>query len=140
MPLCIRWPNVAISLTLAFALMAGLGACASGPNFANLEARVVSDEPLDLPPDAELSVRLTDMSQTGANLIAEASYVRLGNGPIPVMLRYDAEAIDEGDTYVLRADIRTDDRLLYTTTDPVPVLTGDAPDNDVTLAVERVER
>ncbi|GHB06291.1 YbaY family lipoprotein [Modicisalibacter luteus] len=139
MPFRVRRFTFVIALTLAFALMAGLGACASGPNFSTLEARVVSDVPLDLPPDAELSVRLENVSQAGANLVAEASYVRLGDGPIPVMVHYDAGAIDENDAYVLRADIRADDRLLYTTTDPVPVLTGDAPDSNVSLRVEHID-
>jgi putative lipoprotein len=139
MPFRDRWLTFVMPLVLAFVLLIGLGACASGPSFSTLEARVVSEAPLDLPPDAELSVQLENISQAGANLVAEARYVRLGDSPIPVMVHYDAGAIDEGDAYVLRADIRADNRLLYTTTDPVPVLTGEAPDNNVTLPVERAD-
>lgn len=127
-------------LTLAVVLAVSLSACASGPRLATLEAQVISDSRLALPPDAELSVQLENASQVGANLVAEANYVRLGDGPIPVMLRYDAEAIDQGDIYVLRADIRSGGRLLYTTPDAVPVLTGDAPDSNVSIAIERVDR
>ncbi|TDX27583.1 putative lipoprotein [Modicisalibacter xianhensis] len=127
-------------LTLAVVLAAIFSACASGPRLATLEAQVIPDSRLALPPDAELSVQLENASQVGANLVAEANFVRLGDGPIPVMLRYDAEAIDQDDIYVLRADIRSDGRLLYTTPEPVPVLTGDAPDSNVSIAIERVDR
>ncbi|SFI08532.1 YbaY family lipoprotein [Modicisalibacter xianhensis] len=127
-------------LTLAVVLAVILSACASGPRLATLDAQVVSDSLLTLPPDAELSVQLENASQVGANLVAEANYVRLGDGPIPVILRYDAEAIDQGNIYLLRADIRSGGRLLYTTPEPVPVLTGDAPDSDISIAIERVDR
>lgn len=126
--------------TVALLAALSLSACMTGPRFANLEAQVVPDEPLDLPPNAQLSVRLEDMSSSGASLIAEANYIRLGRGPIPVMLRYDAKAIDEDDSYVLRADIRADGKLVYTSPEPVPVLTGDAPMTDVSVPVERIAR
>ncbi|MEC9481735.1 MAG: YbaY family lipoprotein [Halomonas sp.] len=121
------------------ALTLGLTACVTGPRFANLDARVVADEPMTLPPDAELNVRLEE-ADSQDDLIAEASYIRLGSGPIPVTLRYDAKAIDEDSEYVLRAEIRGEDGLLYATPEPVPVLTGEAPQADVTLPVERIDR
>lgn len=120
-------------------LASGLTACVTGPRFANLDAQVMADAPLTLPPDAELNVRLEEAGSQN-DLIAESRYISLGRGPIPVMLRYDAKAIDEDDEYVLRAEILADDRLLYTTPEPVSVLTGGAPESNVTLPVERVDR
>ncbi|MBZ9559222.1 MULTISPECIES: YbaY family lipoprotein [unclassified Modicisalibacter] len=113
------------SWLVAAILLLALGACALTPDFANLEARIVSDKPLELPRNAELTVTLRDADANSAT-VAEATYTRLGSGPIPVVLRYDDNAIEGGRRYVLTAAIRTDGRLLYTSPKPVPVLTGDA--------------
>ncbi|WP_163648206.1 YbaY family lipoprotein [Modicisalibacter sp. 'Wilcox'] len=107
------------------AVLLALTACALTPRFANLEARIVSDQPLALPRNAELTVTLREAGAKAAT-VAEATYTRLGGGPIPVVLRYDDNAIEGGRRYVLSAAIRADGRLLYTSPKPVPVLTGDA--------------
>jgi len=107
------------------AVLLALTACALTPRFANLEARIVSDRPLALPRNAELTVTLRT-TDAKAGTVAEATYTRLGSGPIPVVLRYDDNAIEGGQRYVLSAAIRADGRLLYTSPRPVPVLTGEA--------------
>lgn len=131
--------RLAPAMLLALVL-AGLSACANGPRFASLGATVVPAAPLDLPPDAELIVRLEDVTRPGANVVAEGTYTRLGRGPIPVMLRYDANAIDDEHAYALRAEIRVDGKLTHTNADEVAVLTGDAPDNHVSVPIEATGR
>ena len=128
-----------LRLSFVTGCLLALGACVTGPRFANLDALVVPTEPLDLPPNAELTVRLEDVTR-GSDVIAESTYTRLGRGPIPVMLRYDAKAIDDDRLYVLRADIRADKTLTHRNAEAVPVLTGKAPRDDVRVPIERVNR
>lgn len=124
-----------VLLILALLILSG---CMTGPRFANLDARVVPAEPLELAPNAELTVRLVDVTRSDADVLAESTYTRLGRGPIPVMLRYDAKAIDQGRAYALRAEIRVDKQLTHANREEVPVLTGNAPSDDVDVPVERV--
>ncbi|WP_189471187.1 YbaY family lipoprotein [Litchfieldella qijiaojingensis] len=116
------------------AMLVLLGACASGPRFATLDARVVPTTPLELPADAELRVTLEDVSQ--ATVIAESIYTRLDAGPYDVALRYDANAIDDDHAYVLRAQVRADGRSTHVSPEPVPVLTGDVPPGVIEIPLE----
>ncbi|MFC3284105.1 YbaY family lipoprotein [Litchfieldella rifensis] len=117
-----------------------LGACASGPRFATLDARVVPEAPLEVPEDAVLRVTLADISQANADIIAESTYTRLGSGPLTVALRYDANAIDTDRAYGLRAEIRVAGRLTHASPEPVPVLTGDAPSDKAEVPLEATRR
>ncbi|GAA5171981.1 MULTISPECIES: YbaY family lipoprotein [Halomonadaceae] len=134
-----RHPGLPRPLRLALALLVllALGGCALTPRLANLEARVVADAPLELPRNAELSVTLREGSASGG-VIATGNYTRLGRGPIPVILRYDANAVGAGGDYRLRAEIRADGRLLYASPEPVAVLTGNAATGPVEVPVEPV--
>ncbi|GAB2786047.1 hypothetical protein GCM10027040_10160 [Halomonas shantousis] len=134
-PLTRRW-----RLALLLLLPLSLSACVTGPRFANLEARIVPPEALDLPADAELTVRLERLTRSGPEPIAEGHYIRLGQGPIPVTLRYDDNAIDSGRTYGLEAEIRHAGQRLYATDKPVPVFTGAAPPGEISVPVEPVNR
>lgn len=122
-----RHPGLPRPLRLALALFALLilGACALTPRFANLEARITADAPLELPRNAELDVTFREGSINGG-VIAEATYTRLGNGPIPVVLRYDTNAVTADHDYLLSAAIHADGRLLYASPKPVAAFT-DAP-------------
>ncbi|WP_168380905.1 YbaY family lipoprotein [Modicisalibacter radicis] len=132
-----RHPGLQQPLRLALALfvLLALGACALTPRFANLEARVSADESFDLPRNAELNVTLREGSASGG-VIAEGNYTRLGAGPIPIVLRYDANAVTAGRDYVLRAEIRADGRLLYASPEPVVVLADDTAAGPVEVTVE----
>lgn len=131
-----RFSLIAVLLMLA----AGLSGCMSGPRLASLNATVVPAAPLDLPPDSQLTVRLEDVSRAdaGADVIAESTYTRLGQGPIPVVLRYTTNAIDPERSYALRAQISVDGELTHTSTSQVAVLTGDAPGDGVVIPIEGV--
>ena len=129
-------------LVVLLLMLLGLSACMSGPRLASLNAEVVPAEPLDLPPDAQLTVHLEDVSRAdaGADVIAESTYTRLGRGPVPVVLRYTTDAIDPERSYALRAQISVDGEPTHTSTSQVAVLTGDAPSNDVVIPIEDVRR
>ena len=117
------------TLSLSGLLLAtlGLGGCMTGPDFTQLEARVVPQQAFTAPPDAMLEVRLVDVSHADAEagLIASTRYGGLREGPFPVRLQYDRNAIEEGHRYALQADVRSEGRLYWINDSAVPVL-GDA--------------
>jgi len=135
-----RHPGLQQPLRLALALLVllALGGCALSPRFANLEARISADAPFELPRNAELNLTLREGSASGG-VIAEGNYTRLSRGPIPVVLRYDANAVTAGRDYLLRAEIRADGRLLYASPEPVAVLTDDTAAGSVKVPVEPVD-
>jgi len=83
-----------------------------------------------LPTNAVISVRLIDVSRadTAASVIAEDRIDAGGKqAPISFDLAYDRSKIQERTRYVIRAEIRDGDRLLYTTDTSYPVITQGNP-------------
>jgi uncharacterized lipoprotein YbaY/heat shock protein HslJ len=83
-----------------------------------------------LPPNARLRVQLLDVSRADApaTVIGEQSYVTNGQQvPLPYAIGYDPAQIEERFTYVVRAEIFIDDRLAFTSTTTIPVLTRGNP-------------
>ncbi|WP_355660733.1 hypothetical protein [Halomonas salifodinae] len=115
------------ALLLGAALLAG---CAGTPEFRTLDARVVSETPLAVGPDAELRVSL----EGEGGVIAETRQQRLGSPPIPVRLSYDARALDGA---ALHAEIREAGRLRYRQLEPQPVAPGIS--EPITLTLESVD-
>jgi putative lipoprotein len=109
---------------------AALG-CASGPDGASgsADSLAVSGEVfylarIALPPDAVLTVRLEDVSRADApaRLVTEVQSELKGRQvPIPFALRYPKSALDDRGVYHVRAAIRSGDRLLFTSTEAIPV-------------------
>lgn len=118
------------ALLLGMALLAG---CAGTPEFRTLEARVVSQTPLRLGPEAELRVSL---EREDGGVIAETRQRRLGDAPIPVRLSYDARSLAQGDA-ALHAEIREAGRLRYRQTEPRPFAPGMG--EPVTLTLESLD-
>ncbi len=118
------------ALLLGAALLAG---CAGTPEFRTLEARVVGVAPLTVGPDAELRVSL---EREDGGVIAETRQRRLGGGPIPVRLSYDARSLDQGEA-ALHAEIREAGRLRYRQAEPRPIAPGMA--EPVTLRLESLD-
>src|SRR5436190_554857 len=79
-----------------------------------------------LPANAVISVRLIDVSRadTAASVIAE-DRIDAGGKQVPISfdLAYERSKIQERTRYVIRAEIRDGDRLLYTTDMSYPVIT-----------------
>jgi copper homeostasis protein (lipoprotein) len=92
-----------------------------------------------VPPGAELTVVLRDVSSADASAEVLAATTRAINGapPYPFVLRYDAAVIDAGHTYTVRARVTLGDRLLMTTDTVAPVITRGAL-REVTLVMHRV--
>lgn len=84
-----------------------------------------------LPPDAELTVRLEDVSRADAAsvTIAEQVITNLGQSPIRFEIAYDPADIDERFDYAILARITQGDRLLFINDTVYGVLTRGYPDS-----------
>ncbi|WP_088743630.1 YbaY family lipoprotein [Cobetia sp. QF-1] len=118
----------AVTLTALLVGVLGLSGCMTGPDFTQLEARVVPQKTFSAPADAQLEVRLVDVSKADApaGLIASTRYGGLRQGPFPVSLQYDRNAIEEGHRYALQADVRSEGQLYWINDTAVPVLGADS--------------
>jgi len=100
---------------------------ASG-NTSQVAGTLMYRERIALPPGAVALVQLVDTSQadTFSYAIAYQEIEDPGSPPIPFALDYDPSKIDERKQYGVRATIRYDDRLLFTSDTHYPVLTRGA--------------
>ena len=94
-----------------------------------------------LPPTAVIEVVLQDVSKMDAPAETISSQRIEANGkqvPFPYELKYDPAQIDQKNTYAVRATIKDGDKLLFTSTTHMPVITNGAPTSDVEIIVEPV--
>jgi putative lipoprotein len=126
----------------AFAALALVipGACAgSGPSarndalpaaaaLAEIEGSATFRERMALPPGAEFEAVLQDVSRADAPAM-EIARTSIQNAPMPPIrftIPYDAARIEPSHTYAVRAVIRVDGRLWFTSDTHHPVLTRGA--------------
>jgi uncharacterized lipoprotein YbaY/membrane-bound inhibitor of C-type lysozyme/heat shock protein HslJ len=130
-------------------LAAGLAGCASSPPpsavalaDATLSGTVTYLPRIALPPDAEVTVRLLDVSLADApsTPLAEATIALAGRQvPVPFALTYAPDQIEPRRRYVVRAEIRDGAGALRWATDTaIPVLTQGGPSDDVEVRVVQV--
>jgi len=94
--------------------------------------------PTPLPPNAVISVRLLDASREdiASAVIAEDRISAEGKQvPIAYDLAYDPNKIQQRNRYVVRAEIRDGERLLFTTDTSYPVITQGNPTTGVEVVV-----
>ena len=108
--------------------------CAGSSHMAKESASVTGTvayrERMALPPDADVHVQLLDVSRqdVAAPVVAETTVAPAGRQvPLPFALRYDPAGIEANGSYAVRAAIRSEGRLLFTTTTAAPVLTRGSP-------------
>jgi uncharacterized lipoprotein YbaY len=108
---------------------------------AKLTGVVVYRERMALPKEAVITVRLLDVSKMDAPAAVLANQVITPESqvPIPFTLEYEAAEIDARMTYAVDAEIRVGDRLLFRSTERYPVLTREAPKDDVEITVQRMK-
>ena len=94
-----------------------------------------------MPPDATIIVKLVDVSRADAPavVLAEQEIVPEGNVPVAFELEYDAGRIDERLACAIQARIESGGELMFTTAEMIPVITRDAPTEDVQVLVRRVQ-
>lgn len=123
-------------LQLVFSPMANEEEAATG----TVTAEVTYRERMALPDNAEITVELQDISLADAPAVVIASETRTADGaqvPFTFELSYDPAEILENHRYAVRAEVRVDGELLFTTDQIYPVITMDNP-NDVTIVMIRV--
>jgi putative lipoprotein len=98
-------------------------------------------ERIALLPGSELNIKLLDVSvaDAAADVLAELNMPDPGQVPINFQLPYDPALIDERMSYTVRAEIRIDGRLVFTTDTAHPVLTRGAGKN-VAIKMVKVAR
>jgi len=103
---------------------------------AKIEGAVVYRERMALPPGAEVEVVLEDVSRADAPATILATFTLKAEKapPYPFSIDYDASQIDSRMTYALRATIRVDGKMMFTTMDYTDPFSG----NPVEVLVKRV--
>lgn len=101
---------------------------------------VLYRERIALPPQAQITAQLQDISLADAPAVVLATEtITAEDGSVPFVfeLAYDPNLIQESNTYAVRAEIRLDGDLLFTTDTIHPVITHDNPD-EATIVLVRV--
>jgi uncharacterized lipoprotein YbaY len=118
-------------MSVAAFAVASLGCSASEETSkATVTGTVTYLQSITLPADAEVHVRLEDISlqDAPAGLIAEKSFnVRGKESPIPFAIEYDPGLIEESHAYSIRAEILVGGERKFMSTQSYPVLTREAP-------------
>jgi putative lipoprotein len=111
-------------------IMLTLGACTGSSGTTQTEITEVSGtityrERMALTADAEVDIKLLDVSLADASSVELASTVITNPGQVPISfkLEFNPAEIEERKTYVIRADIRDRGRRMFTTDTSYPVLT-----------------
>lgn len=96
-------------------------------------------ERIALPPSAAIEIKLQDVSlqDAPAKTVAETVFAAEGKQvPIPFQLSYNPADINMAHTYLVRANINVDGKLMFTSTTAYPVLTQGAPSH-VTMMLQQ---
>jgi uncharacterized lipoprotein YbaY len=100
-----------------------LGGCAEKrSSFGLLYGDVTYDQRAALPPDAELEVRLYDLSRGGAEgtLVGQSrTRAPRTDGPAHFAVRYNPRTIDPAHTYAVRAMVAAEDEAILETRGPI---------------------
>ncbi|HEX6292399.1 MAG TPA: YbaY family lipoprotein [Herpetosiphonaceae bacterium] len=84
-----------------------------------------------LPPDAMLAVQLYDLRYLLGDgepiLVAEQTIAPIGLAPIPFTIECDPATISPSGEYVIQAEIRADDRTIFSSQGTYPVIMSDHP-------------
>lgn len=119
----------------------GLHETGAPKGIVTLSGRATYRERIALPPDAHLSVAISDVSRmdTAATVIASTEFATEGRQvPLPFALDYDASKIDPRGRYAVSARITDGSGQLIWTTDTHTALP--APGQAAELMMVRVQR
>jgi putative lipoprotein len=128
-----------LSLVFAAAMVAcgsETGGSSAGQAMAQIEGTVFYRERIALPPHAVVEIQLEDVSRPDAlaTVMATVTLNSKSGPPYAFSIDYDPTQIDSRMTYALRATIRVDDKLMFTTMDYTDPFSG----NPVSVLVRRV--
>ena len=122
-----------VALAMLFGLIGHTAMAQSVQGTATYRERIA------LPPGAVFEATLEDVSRAdaAASIIATTRVAKPGNPPIRFTLAYDPATIVAANRYVVRARILLNDKLVFTTDTPPPVITRGSP-TDVSIMLRRV--
>lgn len=125
----------------AVALLVMVGCSSTTAVDSTVRGTATYRERMALPPGAVLEVTLQDVSlaDAPARVLGTARTENPGNPPFSFEISYDPGQIDDRHTYAVRATIRVDDTLMFTTDTTYPVLTRGAG-NEVEVVMIRAPR
>ncbi|WP_165495808.1 YbaY family lipoprotein [Marinobacter halodurans] len=127
------WRGIALA-ALALVTAGAMSGCApmmerfQASKTRQIEGTVTYRERMMLPPDAQVTVALEDVSlaDAPAEPVADMQFRAEGAPPWSFTLSYEPDQVIEGRHYNLRAKVTLDDRLLFMSTEAHPVeLPGD---------------
>lgn len=131
--------RILLILCIAVGLLAcdaDKGAATSGLEMAKIEGTVFYRERIALPPNTIVQVQLEDISRADAmaTVMATVTLNSAKGPPYAFAIDYDPALIDSRMTYALRASIRVEGKLMFTTMDYTDPFSG----NPVDVLVRRV--
>jgi putative lipoprotein len=96
-------------------------------------------ERMMLPPNAEITVTLEDVSKmdVAADIIATTTFPPVGGPPWGFAMAYDPARIDSRHSYAVRARIEVNGQLMFTNTSQIPAFSGEEG-RPVEILVSRV--
>lgn len=114
-------------LTVCALVSCASGDLATSPSVQGVVRGTVSyRERIALPADAVVDVALIDVSRqdVATPVVTQVTFQTAGRQvPLPFELAYDERQLDSSRRYAVRATIRVDGRLAFTTDTVVPVIT-----------------
>ncbi len=108
---------------------------------ASISGTIVYRERIALPPEAEVIVRLDDVSKMDVKAVTLGKTTFKTDGkqvPLSFEIEYDAGDIDPRMSYSLNASIRVDGKLKWRNSSVVSVITRDFPSDGVEILVQQV--
>ena len=131
-------PRSMVAFAVALALVSLVAGCGGGGGGAKVTGTVTYLQSITLPPDAQLLVKLEDVSlqDAPAGMIAEATFPAGGKqGPIPFMVEYNPRVIEKSHAYSIRAEIVVGGVTRFVSGQNYPVLTRGAPRDSIEVVV-----
>ncbi len=118
-----------------------LTGCSSINPSASVTGSLTYLERIALPKEAEITVHLQDVSlaDAPAKIIGEQNFYSDGNQvPFTFEVKYNPAEIIDNHTYVIRAEIRVDGQLWFTTTQSYAVITRGYPTTGIEIILSKV--
>lgn len=105
---------------------------------ASLTGTITYRERIALPADALVTLQIAEVTASGAagRVIVEQTFATSGaQPPFRFNLTYNPAVIDAGRVYTLQGYIRSGSNTLFATDGIIPVITGNAPRNDINVTM-----
>jgi putative lipoprotein len=131
-------PRSILAFAVTSALASLVAGCGGGSGGAKVTGNVTYLQSIVLPPDAQLLIKLEDVSlqDAPAGVIAEQTIPVGGQqSPLAFEIEYNRRVIEKSHSYSIRAEILVGGEKRFVSGQSYPVLTHDAPRDSVNVVV-----